>query len=241
MINFIICDSNLTYQEITKNIISDTMIENNLNYRIHTFKDYNEELKNIINDNKTSNKIYILDIPFGDEYSGMDVAEDIRCIDFESLIIFYSSFKENFYNLMKLRLLIFDYINKSNKTKLKETLNAAIEIINRKRNIDFIEIKSNHILYKIKLDDILCIMTSTENRGVIIKTKYDEIHVNKSLSEVRGILDDRFLRTHRACFVNKDHIKYIDFRYRYIYLDDGESLGLVSIRELKNLKKHLIN
>ena len=43
-------------------------------------------------------------------------------------------------------------------------------------------------------------------RKTIIVTTYGEIKTSKSLNAVIKLLYDRFIQTHRACFINNDKV-----------------------------------
>lgn len=53
-----------------------------------------------------------------------------------------------------------------------------------------------------------------------------EVYIN--LKNVVGKLGDDFVQTHRACFVNKNRVKVINHKEKYIMFDNGEIIELVS-------------
>ena len=85
-----------------------------------------------------------------------------------------------------------------------------------------------NILYTIKLNDILYITTDSFERKTIIKTDYSEFKVNKTLSEIVNMLDDRFIQTHRACYINSDRKVMIDKNTKTITFDNNETISLLS-------------
>ena len=48
-------------------------------------------------------------------------------------------------------------------------------------------------------------------------------------------LDKRFVQSHRACYVNRDKVKSIDFKNNIIYFNNGMKLDYLS----RNYKKGL--
>lgn len=238
MFNFIICDNNKKYVDKTKQIINNIMNDTNYTYEIKVFYEYSKDLEMIINNDFIKNKIYILEYELPKK-TGLDIARNIREIDYDSLIIFLSIHESYELFHAMLRLLVFDFINKFNFDSLSGSIKDAVKIIEKKFLTDkTIEFKSNHILIKIKLDDILYVMTSVENRGVNIHTKNNEYHINKTLTSISNELDNRFLKTHRSCYINLDHVTKLDSKYRCITFDNNDTLNLVSVRQLKNLKKY---
>lgn len=232
MINFIICDSNKDFSNNTKKIINKIMIDKNSSYKIFLYDNYSKDLDSMINDECTKNKIYILDLEFGKK-SGIEIASQIRNNDFESIIIFYSA-HNNVYDLFKIPL-IFDCVSKLEPKNLEQSLKNVLKYIKK----DFLYISDRNIICNIKFDDILYISTNLENRGIIIVTGTEKINVKMSLNKVSGMLNSNFIKTHRACYVNKNRIYKIDFKNREIIFDNYEMINLVSIREIKNLREKI--
>ena len=64
---------------------------------------------------------------------------------------------------------------------------------------------------------------------------YNEFKITKSLNELKEMLGDKFIQTHRACFVNKDRVIKIDKIRRIIYFDNGVKTDLLSTKYRKEL------
>lgn len=241
MINFIICDSNKNYVSKTNTLINEVMSSNYYEYAVTTYYEYSNDLKKIIHDDFIENKIYILDIEFKNSKSGIEIAKEIRKNDFDSLIIYFSSMDSEKIIRSILNLFVFDYIYKYEPERLKTSITKAIDVIkirnNRKKSIT---IRSSRKFYNINLDDIIYIITNVERRGIIIHTKKDEIHTNIYLKDLIKHLDNRFVKAHRSCYINIEHVSIFDSSLRTIKFDNGDILDLVSVREVKNLKNNLI-
>ena len=80
----------------------------------------------------------------------------------------------------------------------------------------------------INIDDILYILKDSGERRVIIKTDYCEFKINKTLLEVKKLLTDNFVQTHRACFINKNRFVSYNRPNKIITFDNGETLDFVS-------------
>ena len=87
--------------------------------------------------------------------------------------------------------------------------------------------------------DILYITTDTQARKTLIVTDYTTFKVNKSLVEMESLLNDRFMKTHRACIVNKDRVIYIDMKSRCICFDNQTEIDLLSREYKKRMKDFL--
>lgn len=225
MINFIICDDNAKDRENAKKIINAFMKKIKKEYETHVFKDYNQDFYNII-DRKLPSKIYLLDIETPTK-SGIDVARDIRKKDVDSVIIFLTVHEELGHVILKNDLLFLSFINKFDdfENRLYKSLGKSLDILNKKNTV---RINDGNVIYTINIKDILYITKDSFERKTIIKTDYAEIKVRKTMNEIREMLDDRFVQTHRACFANEDRIFKVDKVKRIIVFDNEESIDLLS-------------
>ena len=124
MVNFIICEDNKYVREMHENIISKIAMPQDFNYTVYSFDKYNIKLKNLIR-TQSDIKIYILDLELPNK-SGIDIAREIRKIDWNSIIIILTSHDELELKLLKEKLLIFDFISKFDNYE-----NRLIDSINK--------------------------------------------------------------------------------------------------------------
>ena len=225
MINVIICDDNekdrLNVEKITKKF----MEKSNKEYKIHVYEDYNKKFYSLV-DSNIPFKIYLLDIETPSR-SGIDVAREIRRKDVDSVIIFLTAHEELGNVVLKNDLMFLSFINKFDdfEMRLNNSLEKALNLLNKKNTIRFID---RNIVYTINVNDILYITKDSYERKTIIKTDYTEFKVNKTLLEIRKMLDDRFIQTHRACYINSDRQVRIDKSQKIITFDNGETIDLLS-------------
>jgi len=232
MINFIICDDDKNVVNKIKNIISKFMMKNEHSYKTHFFNDYNSDFMKIINSNMQC-KIYILDIETPTR-SGIDIARQIREKDVDSMIIFITGHEELGSTILRNDLMFLSFINKFDdcENRLIESIKKALKMFHKKNILKF---KDGNTLYTISMDDILYITRDSIERKCIIKTDYAEIKTYKTLTSICNLLDDRFIKTHRACIVNNDRIIKIDRSKKEIMLDNGETIYLVSQKLIKEV------
>lgn len=232
MINIIICDDNKRDREKVVDIVSNFMERKKIEYKTYVFDDYNNKF-NIIVESKIPFKIYLLDIETPTE-SGIDVARRIRKYDVDSVIIFLTGHEELGNIILKNDLMFLSFINKFDnfKNRLNNSLDKALDLL-KTRNI--IRINDRNVTYTIDLKDILYITKDSYERRTVIKTDYSEIRVNKSLTEIMAMLDDRFIQTHRACFINNERRVKIDKTDKIITFDNGESIDLLSDKYKKEV------
>lgn len=232
MINFIICEDNMYVREFNEKIISKTAMPFDFNYILHSFDKYNNKLKNLIN-TPSDIKVYILDLELPNK-SGIDIAHEIRKVDWDSIIIILTSHDELELKLLKEKLLILDFISKFDdyEKRLSETVSMIIEKFDSKRIISF---KSNKELHHVKIDNILYVNKDNFTEKTRIVTNDNEYLLRESLSNVISRLDSRFIQTHRACYVNLDKIETIDFKNGIIYFNSEIKTDYLS----RNYKKRL--
>ena len=232
MINVIICDDNEKDRNNAEKIAKKIMEITNKEYKIYKFDDYNKSFYSLANSNLPF-KIYLLDIETPSS-SGIDVAREIRRKDIDSVIIFLTAHEELGNIILKNDLMFLSFINKFDnfEKRLSNSLEKALDLLNKKNTIRFTD---RNILYTINVNDILYISKDSFERRTIIKTDYTEFKVNKSLSEIISMLDNRFIQTHRACYINNDRKVTIDKSNRLITFDNGETIDLLSDKYRKEL------
>ncbi len=233
MVNFIICDDNKEMVKKVEDIIDKIMFKNKIGYRKHIFYDYDSKFVKEI-DNRLPSKIYILDIetPSG---SGIDIARKIRNNDMNSIIIFMTIHEELGYVILRNEFMFLSFINKYDdfETKMSSSLKKAIETLGKKIAL---KIEDGGIIYKIPLKDILYITRDSVERKAIIKTDYTEFKINRTITELQELLDDRFKLSHRACIVNVERIRIADFKKSLIIFDNNERINLITKAFKKEVK-----
>lgn len=232
MINFILCDDNDYVRELNERMISRVAMPYDFNYTINSFDRYNIKLKNLIN-TPSDIKIYILDLELPNK-SGLDIAKEIRKVDWDSIIIILTSHDELELSILKQRLLILDFISKFDnyEERISEVINMVIEKIDTKKIISF---KSKKELHHVKLDNVMYVFKDNETDKTMIVTVDGEYPVRDPLSSIADKLDSRFYQTHRACYVNLDKIESVDFKNSIVYFNNDTSIAYLS----RNYKKEL--
>lgn len=232
MINVIVCDDNEKDRNSVVKIVKDYMIKNKIEYNLHLYEDYNKNFYKIV-DRKIPFKIYLLDIETPSK-SGIDVAREIRRKDVDSVIIFLTAHEELGNIVLKNDLMFLSFINKFDdfENRLNNSLKKSLELLKHKNVIRF---SDRNILYTININDILYITKESFERKTIIKTDYAEFKVSKSLADIIEMLDDRFIRTHRACYINSDRKVTVDKSKRLIMFDNGETIDLLSDKYKKEV------
>lgn len=234
MINFIVCDDNSDVVKKVSGILSKIMLPTDIEYSIIEFTKFNNEFKTIMNSN-VAKKIYILDVDVHG-ISGIDISRKIREKDWDSIIILISAYYEHSYTAFRNRLLILDFIPKFDNfdKKLIECIKLSLNIFENKTSLS---LTINNSLVKIDYNDILYIVKDEEKRKTIINTAYKKYETTMSLVKVEEKLNADFIRTHRACIVNKNNIKTIDCKENKIIFKNKEYTFLLSRKKKKEVKE----
>lgn len=232
MINVIVCEDNIKDRKRTIKIVKEFFKTKNLDYKIHLYDDYNNTFYNTMN-SKLPFKIYLLDIETPTR-SGIDVARDIRKKDVDSPIIFLTAHEELGGIVLKDDLMFLAFINKFDnfEKRLPNSLNKSLKLLKRKQILKIID---KNISYTIDIDSILYITKDSFERKTIIKTDYDEIRVTKTLIEIRNMLDNRFVQTHRACYINNDRKLSVNIKDKIITFDNNDIIDLLSDKYKKDV------
>lgn len=239
VIHIIICENNKNYRMRTHDIIESFMMKTNINYTIKTFEYYNDRLKKIIQNPEDGHYIYILDINLENDDSGIDIANDIRKYDYDSIIILETGYKELISEAQRLRLAILDYVCKNiNYDKnIKELLELSLEIFDLKKSIKF---QVERVDYNIKYKDVLYIETDTIERKCVITTVNKTYENKKPLYFFERQLNKDFFKIGRGCIVNMKNIKKCDYDKNEIIFYNGTRLiGAISVRHGKAFKQTL--
>lgn len=237
MIEFIVYDDQKEFCYNMENCIKKVFSDKPVPYAIKSFTAYNKEFEEIIEQNMTS-KIYILDIDVPNSVSGIDVARRIRKKDWNSIIILVTAHIEFGYEALKAQIMLLDFICKQSDctNTLIKTIKKAVHKINDKKVMVF---DNNGITNRVYTDDILYIKKDTIDRKCVIKTTYNEIYVNKNISEFIQELDSRFYLSHRSCLINTEKVRIVDWKNNIIYFDNDEYTDYLARERRKGLKEYV--
>lgn len=234
MLKFIICEDNSFFLSKDKDIINHIMFNNNIEYKIKNYSEYNNLLLDEIN-NKSGKKIYILDIELGNS-SGIDIANKIRENDWDSIIIISSAHMEMFSRIFTKRLLIFDFVSKFDnyEKNLNDSLNKAIDIISQSKSL-VIKIKS--LLINLKFNEILYLKYDKFERKTFIVTFDNLYKVSKPLSTVFEKLNYKFIKINKSLIINKDNLKEYNYLKKEIIFVNNMKISNINLKE-KEIKNY---
>lgn len=235
MLNIVIYENNGSF--ITKNISSINLALSNydIDYRIHKFKDYSDELDSIVK-SSDCRKIYILNAETGD-VSGIEVARRIRKYDWDSIIIMVAGSGKLKNDIFNVKLMILDYIFRIDEyeKRLVDDIKIAFSIIDKSRVWAF---KYNHVIHLIPYDHICYIEKEQAIKRCIVHTINEKYYVTSSINCILSQLNGNFCRTHQSCIINLNNVRKIDLSSNKIIFKNGESTDMLTTRMKKEVKKY---
>lgn len=237
MIEYIICENNLNVLNDLNNLVTKIMMRNNVEYSIKLFEDYNDDFVQEISKNDKT-KVYILDIETPTS-SGFEMATKIREVDLNSYIIFYTGHDDLGSKALKLDVFFAAFIDKFDNAE--ERLKNIIEktVLNAEgKNVIKISIKGT--VLQLKIIDILYIHKNNFSRKTCIHTTNGNFEISKNLTSVMKLFDDRFIQTHRACFVNKQRVMEFNFKDNAIVFNNNTKINLLSAKYKKDMNLDVI-
>lgn len=226
MINFIVVEDNKYHMKRTKEIILNYMMKNDYIFDIKVFPYLSDELKDIII-NHDENHVYILDYELPD-CTAIDIARLIRKYDWISPIIIFTVNSGLAFDSFKQRLQILDFVDKriNAEKNLSELFDICISQIKIRKTLKF-HVGSNH--YSIDYDKIKYIYRDTTDRKSIIVTDVETYSVNKTLTELLDIINDKTFRfTHNSCICNMSKVTSYNWKENTLTLSDGEKIFYLS-------------
>lgn len=234
MINIIVYSDCSNYIKEDVKAINVALAKYNIDYRIYTFNDYDEDLETIINNDLI--KIYVLDVNSGGK--GIDVALRIRKSEINSIIIFITDCNKYQNVLFDNRLMVLDFICKTNgyEIRLCDDIIYALRVIYERNSFIF---KYNNVVYRIPYSQINFIEKESMIKRCIVHTVYDSYYVVNSIQRLNEILGRNFFRSHQSCIVNLSNIKKINLVNNIIEFNCGDKTMLFSDKCKKELIKAL--
>lgn len=123
----------------------------------------------------------------------------------------------------------------SKKDDYKKELYALFdEFIKRPNRKEIITINTKEILYRVQASDILYVYFGDRKSNII--TSYGTtMSISKPLNDIFNLVDDRYMYSHKSCFVNIDKIISIDKKKRIIYFSNDYSTDIVSLNYLRQI------
>lgn len=237
MLNIILCDDDASFLDRAASEVFNILSQQNINGKIRTYTDADLLSPQLL----SSCDIALLDIDFsGADYSGLDIAERLRAVNKDAVIIFVTNYIEFAPEGYKVRA--YRYLLKRDLSELQESLISAVAQLGaaQKRfrfqiNGEIINPLIDSILYFEVQQHSVTLYAYSETDPSSVK----QYHFYASLTDLEEqFAPHGFLRVHKSFLVN---MKYIQrFQCREITLRNGMTVRVSEKSYGENKRKYLL-
>lgn len=201
MLNFVLCDDNLSFLNNLDKTINKIILRKDFNAQVGFKSTKVSEVLDYMKDNKVD--VLFLDIQLKSDTNGIDIAEKIRATNKNIYFIFTTGHLE--YAFLAFQVKAFDYIPKPITTeRLEKTLVRLFEDIDFSSS-NFISLNSKTYINQ---NDIYYI--KRDGMKLVFKTKSNVYETYSSFNKVSDKLSNNFVRCHKSYVVNINNISHID-------------------------------
>lgn len=212
MLNFVICDDNLSVLDRLEYMFESLFIQHNYDAQIGFKSDNAEDILNYIDNNHTD--VLVLDINLKSNMTGIELAEKVRNKNKNMYFIFITGHLE--YSMIAYKVKTFDYLAKPiTKERLEETLVRLFnDLTNTPKN--YIKIDNKQFLDE---NDILCI--KRDGMKLVFYAKSGTYTSYSSFNKLESSLPANYIRCHKSFIVNLNNITNVDFNTNTIYFTEN--------------------
>lgn len=235
MLPIYICDDN---KELLEKMTKYVKTYLTLSYEfstpsIYTYSDPHDFIDHM--DMIDSTGIYILDIDFKKDISGLDLAEEIRLIDPLGFIVFVTTYEQYIPETYSRKIGAINYILKDEGNLEDQIAKTLCSAFNRYQSIvdksdiipEILCLNINRAAVFIEQNHILKIETIKKKHGVLIYHGSSITKANYSLAEIYEMVDKKFfVMCNRSQLVNIMHIKQVDATKRTLTFKNGDTYDI---------------
>lgn len=201
MLNFVLCDDNISFLDKLAKILDQLFIKNNFDAQIGFKSNQACEVLNYVQNNSTN--VLILDINLKSDISGIKLAEKVRQTNKNIYFIFTTGHLE--YAMLAYQVKTFDYIPKPvTPERLETTLRRLFDDATNSPN-KFINLGNKTL---IKQDDIQYI--KKDGMKLIFYTNKQQYETYNSFTKLQAQLPNHFIRCHKSYIVNINNVSNVE-------------------------------
>lgn len=221
MLHFVICDDNEKHNYFIEKWLKKVFKKHDISAELSFMACHAENVLEYARKNLDKVNVYILDIDFNGNLSGLELAREIRKYDSWSYMIFITAYEEHCMQSFKLKT--FDFLVKPVTSSSIEQL--ILNLYNDYKKMQSFEIKvpikSGASIHMININDIIYFEKCRQI--LVVHLKNGVIRSYEPLKKVAEELGGYgFLQCHRAFMVNPGHVENISLKDRTIHLSNGE-------------------
>lgn len=204
MLNFVLCDDNISSLNRFSKLLELVFVNNNLDGHISLATSNSDEVFNFVKQNNVD--VVILDIDLKSRITGIDLAQKIRAINKKIYIIFATAHLE--YLILAYKCKTFDYLTKpfSLDSLEKTILRLYDDIYSDESNTSYIKINNKNTI--INANSIYYI--EKNNMKLIFRSDTQDYSTYSSFNKIQPTLPNNFIRCHKSYIVNINNIESIN-------------------------------
>lgn len=236
MLNFVLCDDNKAILDRLEKMLESLFLTHNFDAKV-TFcsTDPQSTLEYVKNNDVHA---LFLDIDFKSDFSGLDLASEIRKVNNDAYIIFTSAHLE--YILMAYKYKTFDFIPKPiTIERLEETFLRIIDDIGSDASNKNYFIKINNHNTMINQDSIRFI--KKDGMKLVFCTDDKTYEAYSSFNRITQKLPSNFVRCHKSYIANINKITNISTANNTISFDNNNDLKCYIGPKYKNKIMEVLN
>lgn len=169
---------------------------------------------------------YLLDIDLQASMDGFELAQQIRAFDSRGFIVFITTHSEMAMLTFKYKVEAMDFILKDEgwdiTSRIHDCLNQAVtRYLTPGKSEETITFKIGQQTVRFRSNDILYITVSPVPHKILVVMEHRTAEFYGTLSKLSHELPSYFIRSHKGCLVNLNHVRRIDRETQSIYLTNG--------------------
>lgn len=210
MLNFVLCDDNITYLNKLDKILEQLFIKDSFNAQVCFKSTQAREVLNYVKNHSVN--VLILDINLKSDISGIELAEKVRQTNKNIYFIFTTGHLE--YAMLAYQVKTFDYIPKPvTPERLETTLYRLFDDATQSPN-RFINVGNKTL---IKQDDIQYI--KKDGMKLIFYTDKQHYEAYNSFIKMQEQLPSNFIRCHKSYIVNINNVSNVESSTNTVLFD----------------------
>jgi len=228
MLELYICEDNTAQREFITSFISDLCIFRNLDAAVVLSSPNPYEVLEHYK-NSPNPALFFLDIDLGAEINGIELASRIReCRENnqeKTAIVFLTTHSELALTTLQYKVEALDFILKGSGSDVKKKIADCISTVYERNTggnkTKTIKINAQDKIIPLDMDEIIFIETTQVRHKLRLHTISRTLEFNGELKAMGEQLDERFIRCHKTCIINKDKIAAISRKENAVTMVDN--------------------
>lgn len=242
MLSVFVCEDNPELLQQYKRIIENLILMEEYDMKLSAAVTTPEELLSAARHSHQQSSdagFYLLDIDLKSSMDGFQLAQEIRTFDSRGFIVFITTHSEMAMLTFKYKVEAMDFILKDESWCIANRIHSCMkQALSRYHasagSSEMVSFKISRQTILFPADDILYITVSSIPHKILVVMKDSTSEFYGTLANISHQLPNYFIRSHKCCLVNLNHIRSINHETQTIVLSNG-STCLASIRGINTV------